>query len=73
MTSIDIEASAPHAVAPKYLAASSLLRRAGLGLFILVGGTALSVWLYDASLNANASDQDRIQRIIATPSPVNSN
>lgn len=42
---------------PKTLSASSLLQRAGIGLLILVVGTGISVWLYDASLKANAFSQ----------------
>lgn len=42
---------------PKSLTASSLMRRASVGLFILVAGTVASVWLYDASLKANALGQ----------------
>ncbi len=42
---------------PKSLSASSLMRRASVGLFILVAGTVASVWLYDASLKAIALDK----------------
>ena len=44
-------------VRPKSLSAASLMRRASVGLFILVAGTVISVWLYDASLKANALDK----------------
>ena len=46
-----------HTMRPKTLTASSLLQRAGIGLLILVVGTVVSVWLYDASLKANAFSQ----------------
>jgi len=36
------------------------MRRASVGLFILVAGTVASVWLYDASLKANALDKNTV-------------
>ena len=59
MSTTDHEIGAPRA-RPKSLSASSLLQRAAIGLLILGVGTFASVWLYDASLKANAS-------IIAAP------
>ncbi len=40
---------------PHTLSASSLCRRAALGLAILFTGTFISAWLYDTSIKANAS------------------
>jgi hypothetical protein len=50
-TELEIGASTAR---PKTLSTSWLVQRAVLGLLILVTGTVGSVWLYDASLKANA-------------------
>ena len=55
MPAIELEANTA-TVRPKTLSAAWLVQRALLGLFILVAGTVGSVWLYDASLKANALD-----------------
>ena len=68
MTASDFEAGA-QGERPKSLSKTLLLRRAGFGLFVLVAGTAASVWLYDASLKANAQDQAQDQ----TPARIVSN
>ncbi len=53
MSATELEIGAPTA-RPKTLSASWLVQRAILGLLILVTCTVGSVWLYDASLKANA-------------------
>ena len=40
---------------PHTLSASSLCRRAALGLAILFTGTFITAWLYDTTIKANAS------------------
>ena len=65
MPATDLEAG-PHTMRPKTLTASSLLQRAGIGLLILIAGTVASVWLYDASIKANA-----LSKITATSASVN--
>lgn len=56
MNSTETSLDAPVA-RPKSLSASSLLQRAAIGLLILITGIALSAWLYDAGIKANAADQ----------------
>jgi hypothetical protein len=56
MSLTEPENGAP-AARPHTLSASFIIRRAILGLVILFSGTFLSVWLYDATIKANASTQ----------------
>ena len=56
MSLTELENGAPP-VRPHTLSASWLFRRAIFGLVVLFTGTVVSVWLYDATIKANASPQ----------------
>ena len=56
MSLTEQENDAPQ-VRPHTLSASWLFRRAIFGLVVLFTGTFVSVWLYDATIKANASTQ----------------
>lgn len=64
MSATEFEVGAPTA-RPKTLSKTWLFQRALLGLFILVAGTVSSVWLYDASLKANALGPSKTE-VVAT-------
>jgi hypothetical protein len=64
MSLTEQENGAPQ-VRPHTLSASWLVRRAIIGLVVLFTGTFLSVWLYDATIKANASTQ----ATMAQPAP----
>ena len=64
---------APALARPDTLSASSLCRRAVLGLVILFMGTFVSAWLYDTTIKANASTpvlQAETSRTMPMPDPV---
>ena len=56
MSLTEQENDAPQ-VRPHTLSASWLFRRAIFGLVVLFTGTFFSVWLYDATIKANASTE----------------
>ena len=60
MSLTEQENDAPQ-VRPHTLSASWLFRRAIFGLVVLFTGTFFSVWLYDATIKANASTQAMAQ------------
>jgi hypothetical protein len=67
MTSTDLDLGQTITMRPKSLRASSLLRRALLGLTILVMSTVFFAVLYDASISKASNDTSRPLQVTGSP------